>query len=130
MAETWKHGPCVRLDKALRAAALSNVKIAKALGVTDSAVFRWRSGENTPNADTLAAILELCGASADEILGLRPSQIDRGALEKAVTLIRGALDRGGIAHAAAERAIAERELEAAEQDLDRRAAARRSSRET
>lgn len=70
MAEVWKDGPCGRLDRLLDASGLSNVAIGKALGVHNSSVSRWRSGENTPNADDLAAMLELCGGSADEVLGL------------------------------------------------------------
>lgn len=70
MAEAWNKGPCKRLDELLEDADLSNVAVAEKLGVTDGTVSRWRSGDRVPNADTLASILELCGGSADHVLGL------------------------------------------------------------
>lgn len=99
MPDSWKDGPCRRLDKLLREAGLSNVAVAKSLGVSDGAVSKWRAGENTPNADTLAAILELCRGSADFVLGLKPQPWDPNDLKSAYELVGRAV---GAIHAAVE----------------------------
>lgn len=66
---------------------MSNVAAAAALGVDGSTVSKWRSGERTPNADTLAALLELCGGSADYVLGLRPTAWKEGDLDSALEFV-------------------------------------------
>lgn len=70
MAQRWKDGPCSRLDQALERAALSSASVGRKVGLSAPTISLYRSGGRTPNADTLAAILELCGGSADDVLGL------------------------------------------------------------
>lgn len=94
MAEAWKDAPCRRLARLIDDAGLSNVEVGQRLRAKRSGptVSRWKSGELTPNADTLTELLEMCGGSADEVLGLRPPVVDRAKLRQAVGLVVEVLD--------------------------------------
>lgn len=75
MKPIWKAEAAERLDAALEAAHKRTTDVARALraaGISadPSMVSRWRSGERVPDADQLAAMLKLCGGSADVVLGL------------------------------------------------------------
>ncbi len=59
-----------RLDKLLEDLEISNVELARRLGMKDAAISRWRSGSRAPSPDRLAEICRATGLSADEILGL------------------------------------------------------------
>jgi len=53
---------------------------AKALGVSQSTISRWLSGEREPSASDLARIAEYAGCSADQILfGETDSGCDLGS---------------------------------------------------
>ena len=93
----WADGPAERLDKLLERANLSNTEVALALGVGDSAVSRWRSGERVPNADVLGEMVRMAGGSADAVLGL-PAGPDPRALDEArqgIQKLAGLLDTPG-----------------------------------
>jgi transcriptional regulator with XRE-family HTH domain len=75
MKPIWKAEAAERLDAALEAAQKRTTDVARALRAAGikadpSMVSRWRSGERIPDADQLAAMLKLCGGSADAVLGL------------------------------------------------------------
>lgn len=65
------------LDEALKRARLSSAEVGRRLGVDPSNVSRWRSGERVPDAEQLAVMLEMAGASADEMLGLWSTQLEQ-----------------------------------------------------
>lgn len=70
VAELWSGKPCERLTALVKASGLTQDEIGLRLNVKGPSVSRWCSGERTPNADVLAALLEIVGGSADEVLGL------------------------------------------------------------
>lgn len=72
---SWRSQGALRLDRVLRLAHLTNVKVAQHLSADPSLVSRFRSGERVPDADHLATMLELAGASADAVLGLVPLEV-------------------------------------------------------
>lgn len=76
MAERWSGKPCGRLSKLVEASGLTQEEIGLRLDVKGPSVSRWCSGERTPNADVLAALLEIVGGSADEVLGLSTQVAD------------------------------------------------------
>ena len=47
---------------------LTQAQVAKALGVQQSAVAQWESGETKPLADKLLALAKLFGCTIDELL--------------------------------------------------------------
>lgn len=50
---------------------ISNVKLGKILGVSDTAVMKWRRGDATPAIDKALKIAEYFDVSVDELLGKR-----------------------------------------------------------
>jgi transcriptional regulator with XRE-family HTH domain len=66
-----------RLDQALKAARLTNVQLGAEMGVDNSTISRFRSGERKPSPDELAYLCMRAGVSADEILGIKPSSRGR-----------------------------------------------------
>ena len=48
---------------------MSQAELAKRVGVERSAVAKWESGKNLPQAARLVALAEIFGCSVDEILG-------------------------------------------------------------
>ena len=50
---------------------ISNVKLGKILGVSDTAVMKWKRGEASPAIDKALKIAEYFGISVDELLGKR-----------------------------------------------------------
>lgn len=50
---------------------VSNVKLGKYLGVSDTAVLKWKRGEAVPAVDKVLKIAEYFGISLDELLGTR-----------------------------------------------------------
>lgn len=61
-----------RLDRLLTKAGLSDAQVARATGLDASTINRYRTGDRSPKPEDLAAIIQLAGGSADEILGIRP----------------------------------------------------------
>lgn len=49
-------------------AGLTQVKLAQALGVTQSAVSQWDNGEATPTIANLKKIAELCDCTVDDLI--------------------------------------------------------------
>jgi transcriptional regulator with XRE-family HTH domain len=62
-----------------QAAGLSQAKLARRLGTTQSAIARWETGEVSPRLDTLARIADACGLEAHvtwATANLAPSRSD------------------------------------------------------
>lgn len=49
-------------------AGLTQMQVAKALGVSDAAVCQWEKGETMPNGKRLPEIAKLYGCTVDELL--------------------------------------------------------------
>lgn len=49
-------------------AGLTQMDVAKALGVSDAAVCQWEKGENMPSASRLVALAKLYDCTVDELL--------------------------------------------------------------
>lgn len=54
--------------QARQKAGLSQSQVAKELGVDQSAVCRWETGENMPRAAMLVLMAKLYGCTVDDIL--------------------------------------------------------------
>lgn len=54
--------------QARQKAGLSQSQVAKELGVDQSAVCRWETGENMPRAATLVLMAKLYNCTVDELL--------------------------------------------------------------
>lgn len=54
--------------QARQKAGLSQAQVAKELGVDQSAVSRWETGENMPRAEALVLMAKLYGCTVDELL--------------------------------------------------------------
>ena len=50
---------------------ISNVKLGKILGVSDTAVMKWKRGDAVPAIDKAMKIAEFFDVSLDELLGKR-----------------------------------------------------------
>jgi transcriptional regulator with XRE-family HTH domain len=73
----------------LKRAGVRPAGVARALGVTPGAVSKWlgEKGKNTPNADTLAAVVALCPlGSLDELFGIKSAD-ERAVLEQVAGLL-------------------------------------------
>ena len=49
-------------------AGLTQMEVAKQLGVTDSAVNQWETGKTLPNVKRLGELAKLYGCTVDELL--------------------------------------------------------------
>lgn len=49
-------------------AGLTQMEVAKQLGVTDSAVNQWETGKTTPNTKRLSELARLYNCTVDELL--------------------------------------------------------------
>lgn len=49
-------------------AGLTQMEVAKQLGVTDSAVNQWETGKTTPNTKRLSELARLYNCTIDELL--------------------------------------------------------------
>ena len=49
---------------------LSQMDVAKAIGVSQAAIARWESGRQIPNIEYLVKLVNYFGVSADYLLGL------------------------------------------------------------
>lgn len=49
-------------------AGLTQMEVAKRLGVTDSAVNQWETGKTTPNTKRLSELARLYNCTIDELL--------------------------------------------------------------
>lgn len=49
---------------------ISQIQLAKALGVSQKAVSLWESGDRVPSATVIASLAKYFGVSADYLLGL------------------------------------------------------------
>lgn len=100
------------LERALRARGLSVMKLSEMVGVSDTLIHQILDGERNVSASVLAKIALALGVSADELLGLRPSDAEVRRLEE---------DRDRLQHEAARIAASFSELDASARDsaLDR-----------
>lgn len=48
-------------------AGLTQLDVAKALGITDSAVNQWEKGKTVPKTESLPKLAELFGCTVDEL---------------------------------------------------------------
>lgn len=64
-----------------KAADLSTGDLAKACGVTPSAVSQWKGGETKPSANHLQAIATACGVSLRIFFGSLPEVVVEEAAE-------------------------------------------------
>ncbi len=99
---TWQDEGGRRLDQLLKSSRVKSVAIAERLGVDDSLVSRWRSGDRVPDADQLREMLVMAGrptGMGDYLLGLiayDPQAVERlrretAALFEAVERMRAPL---------------------------------------
>lgn len=56
---------------------LSQENMGKALGVGQSAVAMWETGENLPRADKLPQLAEILGCSIDELMAALQSKSEK-----------------------------------------------------
>ena len=49
-------------------AGLTQMEVAKQLGITDSAVNQWETGKTTPNTKRLGELAKLYNCTVDELL--------------------------------------------------------------
>jgi transcriptional regulator with XRE-family HTH domain len=68
----WKGAAA--FDKLLRNKGLTNAQVARIIKVSGGTISRYRSGERAPDPDSLAAMCQALGVSADELLGLDVSE--------------------------------------------------------
>ena len=59
-----------RIYELRKAHALSQVDVAKAVGVTDKAVSKWENGRAKPSTDTIVKLAALFGISIEDLLSL------------------------------------------------------------
>lgn len=110
MAQRWREGPSERLRALVEASGLSGAALGRYLGSlglpikSRYAVRAWTDprGVSVPNADALAAVLELVGGSADEVLGLRGGLASR---EARAAQTRAQLEHAEVAHRLAQQAL-------------------------
>jgi transcriptional regulator with XRE-family HTH domain len=76
----WKGA--ARLDQLLQNAGISSAQLGRELKVDPSLVSRWRNGERVPDVEQFAHMVRRAGASADEVLEIKPggSVASRAAL--------------------------------------------------
>lgn len=70
------------LQKARKAAGVSQKELAERLQVYQKDISRWEHGERTPSVEVFAKICKVLGASADEILEL--NNVGSGENEKTI----------------------------------------------
>jgi len=70
----WRDLGGPRLDQLLKSSGIKSIRVARELGVDQSMVSRWRSGERVPDADQLGEMLRMANSPglADYVLGLTP----------------------------------------------------------
>ncbi len=56
---------------------LSNVKMGKIVGVSDTAVMKWKKGISAPGLDTAAEIADYFGISLDELYGRKTQNTEQ-----------------------------------------------------
>jgi transcriptional regulator with XRE-family HTH domain len=61
-------------DKLLKEKGITSAEVARLVKVSGATISRYRSGERAPDPDSLAAICQTLGISADELLGLDVSE--------------------------------------------------------
>lgn len=61
-----------KLKELRTSAGMTQVRLAKEIGVSQGTVYFWEKGINEPTAVYIAAVAEFFGVSADELLGITP----------------------------------------------------------
>lgn len=61
-----------KLRQLRTSAGMTQVRLAKEIGVSQGTVYFWEKGINEPTAVYIAAVAEFFGVSADELLGITP----------------------------------------------------------
>ncbi len=61
-----------KLRQLRTSAGMTQVRLAKEIGVSQGTVYFWEKGINEPTAVHIAAVAEFFGVSADELLGITP----------------------------------------------------------
>lgn len=61
---------CERLKELRAEKGVSQMTLAKALGLSQSAVAKWELGKTEPTASALVALSEYFGESVDYLLGI------------------------------------------------------------
>jgi transcriptional regulator with XRE-family HTH domain len=67
-----QHGMAARLDKLLEKQGISSAEIARGLKLDRSTVSKYRDGSRVPDVEAFVYMIKMAGASADEVLGLKP----------------------------------------------------------
>ena len=60
-----------RLREAINQSGMTQVKLAKKLGITQSTISKYMRMNKFPSLDTFANLCEILDVSADDILGLK-----------------------------------------------------------
>lgn len=68
-----------RLVRLRRDRGMTQEDLARELGVTQPNVCDYERGRYVPNATMIVRLAEILGASADELLGLKPMKAKKGA---------------------------------------------------
>lgn len=70
------------IKEAREQAGLTQAQLAEKIGVAQSHVARWEAGDRNPKLDALKRIATVCGAAADDLLGV--SELREGITARAV----------------------------------------------
>jgi transcriptional regulator with XRE-family HTH domain len=66
-----------RLEKLLKETKISQKDLAQDIGVTESAISKYLSGDRTPNSDILLNLATALHTTSDYLLGLNTSDDDK-----------------------------------------------------
>ena len=74
------------IGSARRAAGLTQVALAAAIGTAQSVISRWERGADSPRVETLVRILRACGYEPDLVLRPADDGVDRDQIRAALAM--------------------------------------------
>ena len=80
----------VRIEESLRKSGMQQRQLASRIGISDSALSRYISGERKPNPNVLANIATALGVTSDYLLGIEPIKINGEYIKRLIA--RGGKD--------------------------------------
>ena len=66
----------MRLRERRESLKISQIELAKKVGVTQNTISQWETGSRRPNIDMLVKLTEVFGCTADELLGIERKKPD------------------------------------------------------
>ena len=74
------------IASARRAAGLSQVALAAAIGTKQTVISRWERGADSPRVETLVRIVRACGYEPDLVLRRTDDGVDRDQIRAALAM--------------------------------------------